>query len=100
MYINYILKNIHTQTQLLLHGIVIFVILLSFSLIFTLLLVPFSNEEALTIFLAFAPGGLGEMATIGLVFGANPAFISIHHVVRVISCALFAIFLSKWFLNK
>lgn len=92
--------NLVSLFKLLLHGIVIFVILLSFSLIFTLLLVPFSNEEALTIFLAFAPGGLGEMATIGLVFGANPAFISIHHVVRVISCALFAIFLSKWFLNK
>jgi hypothetical protein len=40
------------------------------------------------------------MATIGSVFGANPVFISIHHVVRAISCALFAIFLGKWFLNK
>jgi hypothetical protein len=71
---------------------------MSFSLIFTLLLVPFSDQDALTIFLAFAPGGLGEMATIGLVFGANPVFISIHHVVRVIFCALLAVFLSKRFL--
>jgi len=92
--------NIAALLKLLLHGIVIFVILLLFSLIFTVLLIPFSNQDPLTIFLAFAPGGLGEMATIGLVFGANPVFISIHHVVRAISCALFAIFLGKWFLNK
>ena len=84
--------------RLLVHGVIIFGLLMSFSLIFTFLLVPFSDQDALTIFLAFAPGGLGEMATIGLVFGANPVFISIHHVVRVIFCALLAVFLSRRFL--
>ena len=86
--------------KLFVHCFIIFILLFLWSLVFTFLLLPFSNEAGLSIFLAFAPGGLGEMATIGVIFGANPAFISLHHVVRVIFCALLAIFLSKRFLIK
>jgi membrane AbrB-like protein len=92
--------DLNSFLKLFIHGCIIFALLFLLSLLFTFFLLPFSNETGLSIFLAFAPGGLGEMATIGVIFGANPAFISVHHVVRVIFCALLAIFLSKRFLIK
>ncbi len=36
------------------------------------------------LWIAFAPGGLAEMAMISLVLGADPAFVATHHLYRVI----------------
>lgn len=40
--------------------------------------------------LAFAPGGLAEMTLIALALGVDPAFVSIHHVVRIFLVVIIA----------
>lgn len=37
----------------------------------------------MAMFLAFAPGGLSGIALIALALGINPAFVTVHNVVRV-----------------
>jgi uncharacterized membrane protein AbrB (regulator of aidB expression) len=40
--------------------------------------------------LAFSPGGLAEMALIGLALGVDVAFIATHHVIRIFLVILLA----------
>lgn len=57
-----------------------FSVMLSF-----LLEIPFT-----TLMLAFSPGGLVEMCLIGIALGADVAFISTHHLIRIIAITAFA----------
>lgn len=43
-----------------------------------------------TLMLAFSPGGLVEMCLIGLALGADVAFISSHHLIRIVAITAFA----------
>ncbi|MEP1031391.1 MAG: AbrB family transcriptional regulator, partial [Alphaproteobacteria bacterium] len=44
----------------------------------------FTGLPVNTLWLAFAPGGLAEMTLISLSLGIDVAFVSVHHMVRVI----------------
>ena len=44
----------------------------------------FTGMPVTTLWLAFAPGGLAEMTLISLSLGIDVAFVSVHHMVRVI----------------
>lgn len=46
--------------------------------------------DFMSIFLSFTPGGLAEMAMIALTLGADIAFVSAHHFVRIFSVLFFA----------
>lgn len=46
--------------------------------------------DALTLSLAYAPGGLAEMSLIALAVGADQAFIGFHHVFRVLTALMIA----------
>ena len=45
---------------------------------------------ATALFLALAPGGLAEMSIIALSFGTAAAFVSTHHIVRIILLVVIA----------
>lgn len=46
--------------------------------------------------LAFAPGGLAEMSLIALALGADPAFVAMHHIVRIFLVVVLAPLAFRW----
>ncbi|MSO73924.1 MAG: AbrB family transcriptional regulator [Alphaproteobacteria bacterium] len=53
-------------------------------------LAPLSGTTGSVLLLAFAPGGLAEMSLIALSFGTVAAFVSTHHVVRIVIVVILA----------
>ena len=49
-----------------------------------LLLRPLTGEHFDVLLISFAPGGVTEMALIALSLNANPAFVTLHHIYRII----------------
>jgi hypothetical protein len=48
------------------------------------LLRPMMGEAFDTLLISFAPGGITEMGLIALSLAANPAFVTLHHIVRIL----------------
>ncbi|HUT50169.1 MAG TPA: AbrB family transcriptional regulator [Alphaproteobacteria bacterium] len=59
-------------------------IMLGLTLLFALLLQPLAETSFQAIVLSFAPGGLAEMSLIALALGIDAAFVSTHHIIRII----------------
>jgi uncharacterized protein len=60
------------------------VIMLSLTVLFAVLLHPLAETSIQAVVLAFSPGGLAEMSLIALALGIDAAFVSTHHIVRII----------------
>ena len=65
-------------------------IMVAIAAIFALGLGELSGSSKTALFLALAPGGLAEMSIIALSFGTAAAFVSTHHIVRIILLVLIA----------
>ena len=52
------------------------------------------------LFISYAPGGVTEMALVALSLQANPALVSLHHVVRILLTVLEMGLLGRWLLRK
>ncbi len=48
------------------------------------LLIPLTGESFDVLLISFAPGGVTEMALVALSLNANPAFVTMHHLYRII----------------
>jgi hypothetical protein len=59
-------------------------IMLSLTVLFALLLHPLAETSIQAIVLSFSPGGLAEMSLIALALGIDAAFVSTHHIIRII----------------
>ena len=57
---------------------------------FAMILGEISGSSKTVLFLALAPGGLAEMSIIALSFGTAAAFVSTHHIVRIIVLVVIA----------
>lgn len=44
---------------------------------------PFMGQPYDVLLITFAPGGINEMALVALSIGANPAFVTVHHIFRI-----------------
>jgi uncharacterized membrane protein AbrB (regulator of aidB expression) len=53
-----------------------------------LVLVPLTGEHFDVLLISFAPGGVTEMALIALSLNANPAFVTLHHIYRIVLTVL------------
>jgi membrane AbrB-like protein len=53
-------------------------------------LAPLAGSNGDLLLLALAPGGLAEMSLIALSFGSAAAFVSTHHVVRIVIVVILA----------
>ncbi len=53
--------------------------------LFAAALAPFVPQNAVVLFLAFAPGGLAEMSLIALSMDQDPAFIAALHLIRIMT---------------
>ncbi len=53
-----------------------------------LILRPISGEDFDVLLISFAPGGVTEMALVALSLKANPAFVTLHHITRILLTVL------------
>ena len=65
-------------------------IMLAVTLIFALALEPLAATSFAALVLSFAPGGLAEMSLIALALGIDAAFVSTHHIMRIIMVVIAA----------
>ena len=63
-------------------------IMLLIGAILSAVIYPFVNQPADVLLITFAPGGVNEMALVALSLHANPAFVTLHHVFRIIITVL------------
>ena len=71
-------------------------ILMLVSAAFALAINAITGQDFLVVLLAYAPGGVAEMSLIALAIDANPGFVAIHHVARIIFVLLAVPVLSAW----
>ena len=64
-----------------------------FSLFFAFLTSKITNIELVDAIIAFAPGGLETMIAMGSIVNADPTYVAIHHVIRIIFLTFFVPFL-------
>lgn len=80
-------RFIGTATREVVHALLtgagLTVIMLVVTAAFALLVGPVAGTSFPVAVLAFAPGGLAEMALVGLALGVDTAFIATHHIVRI-----------------
>ena len=65
-------------------------IMVAIAALFAYVLGEVTGSSTTTLFLALAPGGLAEMSIIALSFGTAAAFVSTHHIVRIILLVVIA----------
>ena len=51
---------------------------------FALVLWQVTDKSFLSLLISFAPGGVAEMSIVALSLAANPAFVSLHHIARIL----------------
>ncbi|MFQ5565445.1 MAG: AbrB family transcriptional regulator [Paracoccaceae bacterium] len=71
-------------------------VLMAVSASFAAVISAVIGEEFLVVLLAYAPGGVAEMSLIALALDANPGFVAIHHLVRIIFVLLSVPVLTAW----
>lgn len=64
--------------------------LLSITVAFALLMHALTGIGISELVLAYAPGGLAEMSLVAIALGADAAFVSTHHIARIILIVVFA----------
>ncbi len=67
---------------------------------FAALLLPFTGESFDVLLISFAPGGVTEMALVALSLQANPAFVTLHHIFRILLTVLGLVLFSKRMQSK
>ena len=75
-------------------------ILLAVTLIFSVSLHLLTDLPTLDIVLAFSPGGLAEMSLVALAVGGDTAFVSSHHILRIIVVVLLAPLVFRLFVRR
>jgi membrane AbrB-like protein len=71
-------------------------VLMAVSALFAVAVSALTGQDFLPGLLAFAPGGVAEMSLIALATDANPGFVAIHHVARIIFVLLSVPVLTAW----
>ncbi len=71
-------------------------VLLAGAAVFTALVVQATGIDEFAVALAYAPGGQPEMNLVALVLNLDPAYVALHHLLRVIVIVLGAQFVISW----
>lgn len=71
-------------------------VLMAVSALMAAVVAPLVGQDFLPVLLAYAPGGVAEMSLIALAIDANPGFVAIHHVVRIIFVMLALPLMVAW----
>ena len=78
------------------HGAVITVVMLVLSAAFAVAIHPLAGMGLLTLMIAYVPGGVAEMALVAIALGIDPAYVSTHHVIRIMLVVSLAALLARW----
>ncbi|MBT4889638.1 MAG: AbrB family transcriptional regulator [Rhodospirillales bacterium] len=96
--------SIRKVPRTLICGILTGLFMLGAAALAAFLLAPYTDASFTALWLAFAPGGLPEMALMSIALGVDPAFVSSHHLYRVlllvILAPIFYTFLEHWVKRK
>ena len=65
------------------HAVAATTIIICVSALFAFLASWLTNTPYLTALLSFTPGGVAEMCLIAIAFDVDPAFVAVHHLVRI-----------------
>jgi hypothetical protein len=71
-------------------------VLMAVSALFALAISSITGQDFLPALLAYAPGGVAEMSLIALATDANPGFVAIHHVARIVFVLLSVPVMTAW----
>lgn len=82
--------SVRTVLAILAGSLGLTVLLLIVTLGFAWILHGITGIPVLYLVLAYAPGGLAEMSLVALALGADAAFVSIHHIARIVLIIAFA----------
>ena len=82
--------DVRKMFRTMLLGAAIAVYMLLVAAAFALILEPLTGLPFTGLILAFSPGGLAEMTLISLALGIDTAFVSTHHLVRMVVLVIFA----------
>ncbi|MER2634390.1 MAG: AbrB family transcriptional regulator [Rhizobiaceae bacterium] len=75
-------------------------LLLIITVIFALIASKLSYQQEIPVLLAFSPGGLAEMSLVALALNLEVAFVTTHHILRVIAVVLGANLLLRYVLKS
>ena len=78
------------------HTVAMFALFTALAVFAAFSLSALTGLEAEAVFLAFAPAGLTEMAAVSLAMSHDPAFVALHHALRVTVCAFIGSALARW----
>lgn len=78
------------------HAIAVTALVMIVSAGFAVLVSAVTGVPFLTAFLSFTPGGVAEMCLIAIAFDIDPAFVAMHHLVRIVILITAAPFAAKW----
>jgi len=73
--------------------------MMSLGAVLALILIPLTGQGFEVLLITFAPGGVNEMALIALSLDANPAFVTLHHVFRIIVTVLALSVMKRWLIK-
>ncbi|MDE0800342.1 MAG: AbrB family transcriptional regulator [Rhodospirillaceae bacterium] len=82
------------------HAIVATAIVIGVSAIFSLAVSSITGAAFLATLLSFTPGGVAEMCLIAIAFDIDPAFVAVHHLVRIAILITAAPFVAKWIASR
>lgn len=78
------------------HAIAVTALVMAVSAAFAVLVSALTGVAFLTALLSFTPGGVAEMCLIAIAFDIDPAFVALHHLVRIVILITTAPFAAKW----
>lgn len=75
-------------------------ILLGVAGIFAFGVAAITGQPVVALLLAYAPGGVAEMSLIAFAIDANPGFVAVHHVVRIVFVMVMVPVMTVWFARR
>lgn len=74
----------------MMHGVTVILILLALTLVFGAAIAAVTGLERKALYLALAPGGVTEMSLVALALGVDIAFVTTHHLARIVMVVVLA----------
>jgi len=92
--------SVHEFRKALGMGVVLAIALIAFAAAVAIPLAPMVGLPFEALLLAFAPGGLTEMSLISMTLGIDPAFVTTHHIFRLILILMIGPMVFRWLAAK
>ena len=90
----------HTFFRVSRHAAVATALVIAITAVFSLVVSEITGVAFLTTLLSFTPGGVAEMCLIAIAFDIDPAYVAVHHLVRIAILITAAPFAVKWVFSR